>query len=218
ALEAGLDANIAELTTDKTAADNSAGVYQVVKVTTQDPFPQVLNYLAHQSAGIVSKEQVESINTFAVEDYDVNTDIAYGDQRTVTEGSEHENTIYASGPYILISKNDYEAQFLKNPGYMPSTDYEPRINEVIVKFIQDSESALSALRNSEIHILNGVAENRYDIVRDDDKLTLQQNESNAVSYLNFNMKGDREVTTNIALRQAVLYSINQDEFISFYQY
>ena len=27
----------------------------------------------------------------------------------------------------------------------------------------------------------------------------------------------REVSTNKALRQAVLYSINQDEFISFYQ-
>lgn len=216
ALEANLEAGIVELTTDKTAVDNSAGVYQVVKVTTTNPFPQVLNYLAHQSAGIVSKEQVESINTFEVEDYDVNTDIAYGDQRTVTEDSDHENTLYASGPYLLISKNDYEARFIKNPAYMVGSDNEPRINEVIVKFIQDSETALSALRNNEIHAYNGVAENRYDIVHEDDSLTLQQNESNAVAYLNFNMEG-REVSTNTALRQAVLYSINQDEFISFYQ-
>lgn len=216
ALEADLAVGISNLTTDKTEVDNSAGVYQVVKITTHDPFPQVLNYLAHQSAGIVSKEQVESINTFDVDEYDVNQDIAYGDQRTVTEDSEQENTLYASGPYLLISKNDYEAQFIKNPAYMPDTDYEPNISEVIVKFIQDSESALSALRNSEIHILNGVAENRYDTVNDDESLTLQQNESNAVTYLNFNMD-DREVSTNTALRQAVLYSINQDEFISFYQ-
>lgn len=216
ALEANLATDIAELTGDKTAVDNSAGIYQVVKVTTTSPFPQVLNYLAHQSAGIVSKEQVESINTFAVEDYDVNTDIAYGDQRTVSEDSDHENTLYASGPYLLISKNDYEARFVKNPAYMTGSDNEPRINEVIVKFIQDPETALSALRNNEIHVYNGVAENRYDIIHEDDSLTLQQNESNAVAYLNFNMEG-RDFSDNTALRQAVLYSINQDEFISFYQ-
>lgn len=216
ALETDLDVAISELTTDKTAVDNSAGSYQVVKVTTHDPFPQVLNYLAHQSAGIVSKDQVESINTFAVEDYDVNTDIAYGDQRTVIEDSEHENTLYASGPYLLTTKDDYQANFVKNPAYMPGTDYEPRISEVIVRFIQDSETALSALRNEEIHTLNGVAENRYDAVKDDERLTLQQNESNAVAYLNFNMSG-REISENTALRQAILFSINQDEFISFYQ-
>lgn len=216
ALEADLAVAISNLTSDKTEVDNAAGIYQVVKVTTHEPFPQVLNYLAHQSAGIVSKQQVESINTFDVEEYDVNKDIAYGDQQTVTKDSGIENTIYASGPYILIEKDDYEAQFIKNPAYLPNTEYEPKINEVIVKFIQDSETALSALRNDEIHILNGVAENRYDTVVDDDRLTLQQNESNAVTYLNFNMN-DREVSTNTALRQAILYSINQDAFISFYQ-
>src|SRR5699024_9667192 len=216
ALEADLEVGITKLTTDKTEVDNSAGSYQVIKVTTHNPFPQVLNYLAHQSAGIVSKEQVESINTFDVEDYDVNEDIAYGDPRTVTEDSGFENTRYASGSYIMVTKNDYEAQFIKNPAYMPGTEYEPNISEVIVRFIQDSETALSALRNGEIHIFNGVAENRYDTVEEDESLTLQQNESNAVAYLNFNME-DREVSTNLALRQAVLYSVNQEEFISFYQ-
>lgn len=216
ALEANLDAAITELTTDKTKVDNSVGIYQVVKVTTHKPFPQVLNYLAHQSAGIVSKEQVESINTFDVDEYDVNEHIAYGDQRTVTEGSEYVNTLYASGPYILVSKNDYEARFIKNPAYMPGTEFEPKIKEVVVKFIQEAETALSALRNNEIYAFNGVSENRYDTVNEDDKLTLQQNESNAVAYLNFNMDG-REVSTNKALRLAILYSINQDEFISFYR-
>lgn len=217
ALEEGIDQEIEALATDKTKADNASGVYQVVKVSTTNPFPQVLNYLAHQSAGIVSKEQVESVNTYDVESYDVNTDIAYGDQSTVMEGSEQENTLYASGPYIMTHKNDYEAHFVKNPAYMPGTDYEPNVSEVIVRFIDDSDSALSALRNEEIHILNGVPENKYDIVEDDDKLTLQQNESNGVTYLAFNMEdGDREIAGNTELRQAVLYSINQDDMVDFY--
>lgn len=217
ALEDGIDQEIEALTSDKTEVDNSSGVYQVVKVRTTNPFPQVLNYLAHQSGGIVSKEQVEKINTYDVEDYDVNTDIAYGDQSTVLEDSDQENTLYASGPYIMTYKNDYEAHFVKNPGYMPGTDYEPNISEVIVRFIEDSDSALSALRNGEIHILNGVPENKYDIVEEDDKLTLQQNESNGVTYLAFNMEDkDREIATNTELRQAVLYSINQDDIIEYY--
>lgn len=217
ALEDGIDQEIEALTSDKTEVDNSSGVYQVVKVTTTNPFPQVLNYLAHQSGGIVSKEQVEKINTYEVEDYDVNTHIAYGDQSTVLEDSDQENTLYASGPYIMTYKNDYEAHFVKNPGYMPGTDYEPNISEVIVRFIEDSDSALSALRNGEIHILNGVPENKYDIVEEDAKLTLQQNESNGVTYLAFNMEDkDREIATNTELRQAVLYSINQDDIIEYY--
>src|SRR5699024_4790680 len=218
ALEDGINQEINELVTDKTEVDNNSGVYQVVKVTTENPFPQVLNYLAHQSAGIVSKEQVESINTYDVESYDVHTDIAYGDQSTVAEGDDYDNTLYASGTYIMTYKNDYEAHFGKNPVYMPDTEYEPNISEVIVRFIEDSDSALSALRNGEIHILNGVPENKYDIVEEDEKLTLQQNESNGVTYLSFNMGDeDREVSTNKELRQAVLYSINQGDFIDFYQ-
>ncbi|WP_436756416.1 hypothetical protein, partial [Streptomyces sp. URMC 124] len=80
-------------------------------MTTTEPFPQVLNYLAHQSAGIVSKKQVESINTYDVEKFDVNKDIPYGDRNTVTEGDKYNNTLFASGPYILSYKNDYEAIF-----------------------------------------------------------------------------------------------------------
>ena len=51
--------------------DNAAGKYQVVKVETATAFPQVLYYLAHQSAGIINKEQCEAYNSkFTVEEYD----------------------------------------------------------------------------------------------------------------------------------------------------
>jgi peptide/nickel transport system substrate-binding protein len=216
ALENGLDAKITELVEDENTADNAAGKYQVVKITTVNPFPQVLNYLAHQSAGIVSKKQVESINTYDVETFDVNTDIPYGDQNTVTEGDKYNNTLYASGPYILSYKNDYEAIFLKNPAYMTGTENEAKISNVTVRFIQDPDSALSALRNGEIHIFNGVPETKYDLVEGDSKLTLQKNDSNAVSYLLFNTQ-NREVSNSEDLRKAILYSINQDEILNYYQ-
>lgn len=216
ALEKDLDAKITELVSDKTKANNAEGKYQVVKMTTTEPFPQVLNYLAHQSAGIVSKKQVESINTYDVENFDVKKDIAYGDQSTVTEGDKYNNTLYASGPYIMTAKNDYEAKFLKNPGYMKGTEHEPKITNVTVRFIEDADSALSALRNGEIHMYYGVPETKYEVVENDSKLKLQRIESNGVSYLLFNTK-NREVAKSDDLRKAVLYSINQDEFIDYYQ-
>lgn len=216
ALEKGLDTPISTLVDDKTQANNKEGKYQVVKVTTTEPFPQVLNYLAHQSAGIVSKKQVESINTYDVASFDVTKDIPYGDQNTVTEGDKYNNTLFASGPYILSYKNDYEAIFHKNPGYMKGTEHEPKISNIKLRFIKDIDSSLSALRNGEIYVLYSVPENKHDVVESDSKLKLQSMESNGVTYLLFNTK-NREVAKSEDLRKAVLYSINQDEIISYYQ-
>ncbi|MDF2835854.1 MAG: hypothetical protein K0Q63_1494, partial [Paenibacillus sp.] len=191
ALEEGLDAKITELVADKTQANNASGKYQVVKLTTTEPFPQVLNYLAHQSAGIVSKKQVEAINTYDVAKFDPNKDIPYGDQNTVTEGSSYNNTLYTSGPYI------------------------PKINNIKVRFIKDPDSTLAALRSGEIHLYYAVSETKFDIVKGDAKLQLQTMPSNAVSYLLFNTK-NRAVAESADLRKAVLYSINQEDFITYY--
>lgn len=215
-LENGLDTKLSGVVESKTKADNSKGNYQVVKVTTTEPFPQVLNYLAHQSAGIVSEKQVKSINTYDVASFNLDKDIPYGDQRTVTEGATYNNHLYASGPYILVKKNDYQADFVKNPAYRTGSDFEPKISNITVRFIDDSDSALSALRNGEIHLFNGVPETKYDLVEADDNLLLQKSDSNAVTYLQFNTAG-RKVSESENLRKAVLFSINQDEFLNYYQ-
>lgn len=216
ALSKGLPAPVTELVDSKEEVDNASGKYQVVKITTPNPFPQVLNYLAHQSGGIVSEKQVSSINTYDIANYDPNKDVAYGDQATVTEGDSYNNHLYASGPYILVKKNDYEATFVKNPAYRIGSEYEPKITNISVRFIDDNDSALSALRNGEIHVLQSVPETKYDVVTSDKNLTLNQADSNAVSYLQFNTSG-REVSDSADLRKAILYSINQEEFITYYQ-
>lgn len=216
ALSEDLPAAVAEVVADEADVDNAAGKYQVVKITTSTAFPQVLNYLAHQSGGIVSEAAVTAVNTFDVASYDPNKDVAYGDQATVTEGATYANHLAASGPYILVQKNDYEAQFVKNPAYQVGTENEPKIKKINVRFIADNDSALSALRNGEIHVLQSVPETKVDVVEGDQNLTLKTADSNAVSYLLFNQNG-REVSKSVDLRKAVLYSINQSEFISYYQ-
>ncbi|MFL2101478.1 ABC transporter substrate-binding protein [Desemzia sp. FAM 23991] len=215
ALEANLESPIANVVEDAAQVDNASGQYQVVKVTTTEPFPQVLNYLAHQSAGIVSQEQVESINTYDVENFDISTDIPYGDQRVVTEGETYDNHLYASGPYIMTQKNDYEATFQKNPAYMAGTEHAAQIANVTVRFIGDADSALSALRSGEIHLLAGLDETKYDVVEGEDSLSLQSMPSNGVAYMLFNANG-REVSDSADLRKSILYSINQDELSTAY--
>lgn len=213
ALEEGLANPISELVADKTAVDNAAGKYQVVKVTTKEPFPQVLNYLAHQSAGVVSKNQVESINTWDVATYDRNTDIGYGDQSVITEGSTYDNHLMASGPYILLYKNDYEVVFQANPAYMPGTDSAPRIKNITVKFIADNDAALSALRSGEVHCLYSVPETKYDTVESDPNLQLTKIEANSVSYMIYNLREGSQMN-NVTLRKAVLAAINQEDLIA----
>lgn len=217
-LNDGLDTPISSAVEEVEEVDNASGNYQVIKVTTTTPFPQVLNYLAHQSAGIVSQSQVESINTYDIDEYNIDTDIAYGDQRAVTEdNAAFDNHLYASGPYIMTYKNDYQAVFQKNPAYQVGTDNEANISEIVVRFISDPDSQLSSLRANELHLIYGVVETQYDIVEEEDQLTLQSMPSNAVTYLLVNTDTDgREVAESAELRKALLYSINQEDLNASY--
>lgn len=218
ALEEDLAAPIASVVAGEAEVDNAAGNYQVVKVTTTQPFPQVLNYLGHQSAGIVSEQQVQAINTYDVASYDANTDMAYGDQRAVTEGGTYDNHLWASGPYIMIDKNDYQANFVKNPVYRPETDAAAHIDQVTVRFISDASSSLSALRAGEVDLLYGLSEVNYPIVEQEPSLALQSIPSNAVTYMLFNVNTPgRPVSDSLDLRKAILYAVNQEEINASYQ-
>lgn len=218
ALEENLENPITTVVQSEDEVDNGSGAYQVVKLTTTEPFPQVLNYLGHQSAGIVSQQQVEAINTYDIESYDVNSDIAYGDQRAITEGSTYDNHLWASGPYILVDKNDYQANFVKNPAYRPDTDAAANIEQVTVRFIADSSSALSALRAGEVDLFYGLGEVDYPIVENEPSLALQSIPSNAVSYMLFNVNTPgRPVSDSVDLRKAILYAVNQEEINAAYQ-
>lgn len=216
ALGKDLDSPIETLVEEADDVDNAAGDYQVVKLTTTEPFPQVLNYLGHQSAGIVSQKQLEAVNTYDIDSFDLNEDVPYGDQRAVTEGDSYDNHLYASGPYIMLKKNDYESTFQRNPGYMTNSDHSANIKNASVRFISDEDSALSALRAEEIHFLYGLNETKYDIVEEEDNLELQSMPSNGVSYMGFNMD-DREVSESKDLRKSILYAISQEEINSAYE-
>lgn len=206
-------APIHSLTSISSQADNKRGIYQVVKITTIKPFPQVLNYLAHQSAGIVSEKQIKKVNTYRVESYDPKNDVAYGDESTITEGINYNNTLVTSGQYIAIYKNDYEIVLERNPGFMKDTASYPNIKTLTIKFIRDLDAAVSALRSGDVYILYDIVPDKLNVIESDTNLVLQKIPSNALIFAFINMS-EGHITSDVNIRKAVLYSIDQDSFIA----
>lgn len=220
-LESGLDQPIQALVESDDEVDNQSGYYQVVKLTTEFPFPQVLNHLAHVASGIVSKDQVESVNDFEVEDYNPAEDRAYGDQAALMRGGSYDNHLYASGPYIMIYRDNTQAIFQKNPAYKPDSDEEAQIDQVTLRLISDATSSLSALRSGELDLLQGSEEIlpvKYEVIEEENHLSLDTVVGTGVSYIQFNLlSDDRPISQSANLRRAVLYTINQDEMIAIEQ-
>lgn len=212
-LNASVSAPITALVDDDEAADNAAGTYQVVKITTTEPFPQVLNYLAHQSAGILNKDQVTEMNSkFDVASYDPTKDVCYGDFSAVKSGNNH---LWCSGPYQFVTVDDYGINFEKNPGYMADDEaFAPRIANIYVKFIKDTTSATSAFRAGEIDLLGSVSATDVDVVEADSKFTVMKKASNGVTYCIPNLREGSKLN-NTDLRLAILYAINQEDFIAY---
>ena len=213
-LEAGLPAPISELVSSKNATNNAAGKYEVVKVTTSTPFPQILNFLCDFCSGIVSKKQVESINTpELLANYDPTKDTRYGDAQYLMEGSGKENTLWCSGPYVIKSMNDYEAVCERNPAFMPGTEMAPAIKNITLKYIADKDASISALRSGEIDVTDNVPANQVQVVESDANLGLASSLINGCIQMKFNLDEDH-ITNNEDIRKAILYSINQDEVVA----
>lgn len=212
ALESQLSTPIKELVNDKNSVNNTDGKYEVVKLTTKQSFPQIVNFLCGYDAGIVCKEQVEKINNFDVSKFDPNKDIRYGDAKCIKEGTSYDNHLYSSGPYAVAYANDYEVVAEKNPGYMPDSEFAGKIKTVKIKIITDQDAAISALRSGEVHIAD-VPSNLVSVVKNEPKLGIVSNLINGVVNIQFNLD-EGKVTNNVDIRKAILYAINQDEIVA----
>lgn len=214
ALEAGLPAPISELVDDKNATDNAGGKYEVLKITTNTPFPQILNLLTNYDAGILSKKQVSAINTpELLAGYDPTTDFRYGDAQFLRKDSGKENTLWCSGPYVVKSVDDYETVCERNPAFMPDTDMAAPIKYVTLKYIADRDATISALRSGEVDLTDNVPANQADVVKNDPNLCLLTALVNACITMHYNLDEDH-ITSNEDIRKAILYAINQDEVIA----
>ncbi len=157
------------------------------------------------------KEQCEAYNSkFTVEEYDPNEDVCYGDSAAIKAG---ENMLYMSGPYALVEYTDYEVKFEKNPGYMAGTEHEPKITYVAQKFYKDATSAGTGFRSGEIDIMDSC--NTNDVATFElEGYKVFNYIRHATTYAEFNMD-EGSIMSDINLRKAVLYAINQEDFITY---
>ncbi len=218
-LQAGINGEIAALVAKDEDADNAAGKYQVVKITTTEPFPQVLNFLCHGSAGIVCKEQVEKYNAkfmkdgkFDVDNFDISKDVAYGDFAAFKNGDT--GMLWCSGPFVMTKVDDYGATFVANPGYKAEAEDRPAIKNYYLKFIMDPAAAASAFRAGEIDVLSSVDANMVATLQADEKFEVRIKDANSTYYCYVNMREGSKFQ-NVDLRKAVLYSINQQDFVDY---
>ena len=207
-LEAGITP-ISELASDKAKVDNAKGIYQVVKINTSSPFPQVLNNLCHTGAGVVDADWVAEINKdFNYDTYDSSKDVLYADSPKIREGSTWANDIHSSGPYILIEYNDYEAHLERNPGYYKSEPGKVAIKYWTQKFISDADANLSALRSGEIDYVATIPASKWDIAESDPNCIPWIASGTRIYCFMFNFHGNSECSTNVNLRKAIASCID----------
>ncbi|MDL2293022.1 ABC transporter substrate-binding protein [Ruminococcaceae bacterium OttesenSCG-928-D13] len=204
---------IKELTDVTADVDNAGGVYQVVEITTMPPPPQLINFLTISTLGIVSKQAVTAANEgIDASNYDPSTDVLYGDVSTLTEGSSNfNNNNWFSGPYAMLYINDYEMAFERNPGFMPGTEQAAKIKYMNLKMISDMNTIFSALRSGEVD--DCMPEGNLGSLNDASNVEVLRNDSTSVFNLFFNLKEGSKMT-DLNLRKAVHYIINQDELIA----
>lgn len=218
-LENGISNKIEALVAKDDDVDNAAGKYQVVKITTTEPFPQVLNFLCHSSAGIVCKEQVEKYNAkymkdgkFDLANFDISKDVAYGDFAAFKNGDT--GMLWCSGPLVMNKVDDYGATFVKNPGFKAGQEDTAAIETYYLKFIMDPAAAASAFRAGEIDVLSSVDANMVATLQADDNFEVRIKDANSTYFCYVNMREGSKFQ-NVDLRKAVLYSINQQDFVDY---
>ncbi len=209
-LQGELDSEITAVSSDKTLADNENGTYQVVKLTTTAPYPQILNMLTHTGASVLSEEQVTAINgDIVVSEYDRTTDVIYGDFNAIKNGDNH---LWSSGPYVVTEITDYGVTFKENPVYMTSEENPVLIENIQMKFYKDAESMLSSFRSGELDYLSSFDTSKLELLEEEPSFTVVKGPSSRVEFLTVNMRENSNLLDQ-DLRLAVLYALDPNVFV-----
>ena len=97
---------------------------------------------------------------------------------------------------------------------MTGTDGEAKIANVYMKFIKDTSSATSAFRAGEVDMLSSVATNDVATLEQSADITIKKRTQLNIFEGTFNLReGSKFLDSD--LRHAVLYAINQDDFLAY---
>lgn len=211
ALNAGLKTPITSIAADKYAADENAGVYEVLHIHLKSQYPQQLQTLSSGQISIVCKQQIEKINEgITAENYDPNSHVLYGDPSTLKEGED--SGMYFSGPYVLSHVDDYGSYLVRNPGWNPESEDAGQIKYIDMLAIADNSTQTAAFRNGELDEAMPGGEN-IALCEADENINMLKRPSVGVYFLaNLQLGNSKMVDEN--LRKAVLYAVNTDEILA----
>ena len=149
---------------------------------------------------------------FDTEKYDVTKDVCYGDFAAFKNGDVE--MLWCSGPFVMTKVDDYGATFVRNPGFKEGEEDRPTIKTYYLKFIMDQTAATSAFRAGEIDALTSVNANDVATLQADEKFDVRIKDANSTYYCYVNLREGNKFN-NVDLRKAVLYAINQEDFIAY---
>lgn len=126
-----------------------------------------------------------------------------------------------TGPYVFSSVSGESITVQKFDNYH-NLNFNPSISKIIFKFYKTFDSAVTALKNGEIHTLVSVSIEHLNELEEYQKIQIQKSPviSNQYWALYFNLRKDPngrsvgpEFLQNTNVRKAIFYGINRDSII-----
>jgi len=196
-----------------------------INIHTDFPFAPLPSHLAHNTAGIMSKDLIDRDYQEALDAAE--SDMTLDEYYTLRDegGEEFDEVAEAIGEHLgeVIAAEPDGTNHLKfverNPGESVELesfeDFQAgnrNFNNVTFRVIPEDGSRIGDLETGGIQIAANIEPSHADRVDSHDDTTLVQNESVRMSYLSFNT--EKEPFDDADLRRAIAHSIDREEIIS----
>ena len=167
-----------------------------VRFITEYPFAPFPAHLAHPGGVMISKKQID-------EDYQA---IENGEE----PGMVINNHPIGTGPFIFDTwESGQQIKLVNNEDYWGDPAL---LDSVTFKVVPEDLTRLAELKTGEAHISNPLNPSDLKQVEATEDLTVQSQESSALSYIGFNM--EKEPFDDVKVRQAISKAIDKEKIIS----
>ncbi|MFV0527782.1 MAG: ABC transporter substrate-binding protein [Lachnospiraceae bacterium] len=123
--------------------------------------------------------------------------------------NEVEGNVAGTGPFIAQSISDQEITLVKNENYWGG---EVKIDQVIVKSIQDGDTLTMALQSGEIDAAQGLPYASLSLFQDNEAYTISSAETSRSFFAQLNFKTEALQDANV--REAIAMGIDKESFTS----
>lgn len=166
-----------------------------VRFETKYPFSPLPAHLAHPGGVMISKEQIET------------------DYEAMKNGEEPGNVIneqpIGTGPFIFDSwENGQSIRLVKNENYWGK---DALLDSVTFKVVPEDLTRLAELETGDSHVSNPLNPSDITQVETNEELSVQKQESSALTYIGFNMK--KKPFDDVKVRQALSMAIDKQQVI-----